>query len=71
MIRRIPFLLLGILAMVSPLRLAAQSADSRAGLETIAAGVAGGRRLRYWSGGRTDRARIRSFEFGSQRVTLR
>ncbi len=42
MIRRIPFLLLGALAMVYPLRIAAQSADSRATLETIAAGVAQG-----------------------------
>jgi len=44
MIRSILFVLLGIGAMVSPLRLAAQSADSRAGLETIAAGVARGGR---------------------------
>src|ERR1700730_3845985 len=42
MIRRIPFLLLGALAMVYPLRIAAQSADSRATLETIAAGGAEG-----------------------------
>ena len=37
MIRRAPFVLLGILIMVSPLGLAAQSADSRQNIETISA----------------------------------
>ncbi len=37
MIRRATFILLGILIMVSPLGLAAQSSDSRQGLETISA----------------------------------
>src|SRR6202453_3783753 len=37
MIRRAPFVLLGILIMVSPLGLAAQSADSRQNIATISA----------------------------------
>jgi putative endopeptidase len=42
MIRRATFILLGILIMVSPLGLAAQSADSRQMLETISAESSGG-----------------------------
>jgi hypothetical protein len=38
MIRRAPFVLLGILIMVSPPGLAAQSADSRQNIATISGG---------------------------------